>query len=206
MSEFPGSPRILKGALIGMDKYNPLASIIMFQYNPEKMQRSLQAQTSAPGATAEVLEMAGPPKETITMEIDIEAADQLEKGSGPAVTMGIYPQLSALEMLIYPKLLQVIKNDLLTAQGSIEIEGFEMPLTLLVWGPKRVLPVRVSSFQITEEAYDINLNPINAKVNITMDVLSYMDFQLSDPGRAIFLAHQAVKEAMAVVNTFVPPV
>ena len=35
--------------------------------------------------------------------------------------MGIYPQLSALEMLIYPKSALVIANMVLLATGTIEI-------------------------------------------------------------------------------------
>jgi hypothetical protein len=206
MSEFPGSPRILKGALIGMDKANPLASVITFQYNPEKVNRSLQSAAPTNGsASAEVLEMAGPPKETITMKIEIEAADQLERRQQPALSVGIYPQLSALEMLLYPKLSAVLKNDALCAAGAVEIEGYEVPLTLLVWGPKRVVPVRVTSFTIEEQAFDVHLNPINATVDVSMDVLTYMDFPRSEPGRSLFMAHQAVKEAMAVLNLTVPP-
>jgi hypothetical protein len=191
--------------LIGMDKANPLASIITFQYNPEKVNRSLQSATPSNGAVAEVLEMSGPPKETITMKIEIEAADQLERKQQPALSVGIYPQLSALEMLLYPKISAVLKNDALVASGAIEIEGYEVPLTLLVWGPKRVVPVRLTSFQIEEQAFDVNLNPINATVDVSMEVLTYLDFPRSEPGRAIYLAHQAVKEAMAVLNLSVPP-
>lgn len=205
MSEFPGSPRILKGALIGMDKFNPLASVIKFQYNPEKVTRSLQGQQSGNGALAEVLETAGPPKETISLKIEIEAADQLERVQMPALAHGIYPQLAALEMLLYPKMSAVMKNDALTDTGSIEIEGYELPLTLLVWGSKRVVPVRLTSFQIEEQAFDVNLNPINATVDLSMEVLTYMDFPSNDSGRALFLAHQAIKEAMAVLNLTVPP-
>jgi hypothetical protein len=205
MAEFPGSPKILKGALIGMDMFNPLASVITFQYNPEKVTRSLQTQPAGKGAVAEVLEMAGPPRETITMKIEIEAADQLERGQGPAIQFGVYPQLSALEMLVYPKLAAVLKNDLFIDAGSIEIEGYEVPLTLLVWGPKRVVPVRLTSFQIEEQAFDTNLNPINATVDLSMEVLTYLDFPRNMAGRALFLAHQAVKESMAVLNLSVPP-
>jgi hypothetical protein len=34
MTTFPGSPRLTKGAIIGLDPLNPLASVIIFQYNP----------------------------------------------------------------------------------------------------------------------------------------------------------------------------
>ena len=56
------------------------------------------------------------------------------------------------------------------------------PLTLFVWGPKRVLPVKLTEFSITEEAYDAALNPIRAKVSLGLRVLSYSDLPLTQPG------------------------
>jgi hypothetical protein len=75
------------------------------------------------------------------------------------------------------------------------------PFTLFIWGPQRVLPVRVSDFSITEEAYDPNLNPIRAKVSLGLRVLSYNDFSVTHPGYYVFLAHQVVKETMAVIGS-----
>ena len=75
------------------------------------------------------------------------------------------------------------------------------PLTLFVWGPKRVLPVKLSEFSITEEAFDPNLNPLRARVSLGLRVLSYNDLPLAHPGYALFLTHQVVKEAMAVVGS-----
>ena len=96
--------------------------------------------------------------------------------------MGISPQLSALEMLLYPKSALVIANTVLLAAGTIEIVPPEAPFTLFIWGAKRVLPVRLTSFTITEQAYDPSLNPIRATVNLGMQVLNYSDFPVSHPG------------------------
>jgi hypothetical protein len=203
MTTFPGSPRLTKGAIIGIDLLNPLASVIIFQYNPKSLTRRLNAQTSGEdGARSEVLRLNGPPAETITIsELEIDATDQLEQAQGVAVGMGIHPQLSALEMLLYPKSAQVILNTVLLAVGTIEVVPPEAPLTLFVWGAKRVLPVRLTEFTITEEEYDPSLNPIRATVNLGMRVLTYNDFPLTHPGYALFLAHQIVKETMAVVGS-----
>ena len=84
---------------------------------------------------------------------------------------------------------------------TIEVVPPVAPFTLFVWGPKRVLPVRISDFSIVEEAYDVNLNPIRAKVSLGLRVLSYNDLSVLHPGYHIFLAHQVVKEAMAVVGS-----
>jgi hypothetical protein len=203
MTTFPGSPRLMKGALVGIDILNPLASLIVFQYNPETMTRRLQAQTlgGGEGDRTEALRLKGAPVETISLDIEIDATDQLETGDGIATSVGIYPQLSALEMLIYPKSALVIANTVLMALGTIEVVPPVAPFTLFVWGPKRVLPVRISDFSIAEEAYDVNLNPIRAKVSLGLRVLSYNDLSVLHPGYYVFLAHQVVKEAMAVVGS-----
>jgi hypothetical protein len=205
MSSFPGSPRLLKGAVIGLDPANPLASIIVFQYNPDTMTRKLDARTSGGGTGAdksEALRFIGPPKETITVNIEVDAADQLEEGNPLATFVGIYPTLSALEMLLYPKSLTVILNATLAQVGTIELIPREAPLTLFVWGPARVLPVRITGLGITEESYDPRLNPLRAKVDLSMTVLSYYDLKIDNPGYTIFLAHQVAKEIMATTNVF----
>ena len=205
MSSFPGSPRLIKGAIVGFDLFNPLASVIVFQYNPDTMTRTLAAQTSggrSPGTgRAEPLRLTGAPQEDITLKVEIDATDQLEEGNEVAALMGVYPQLSALEMLLYPKLASVLINTALLAVGTIEILPPQAPLTVLIWGPGRIVPVQLTSFSITEDAYDENLNPIRATVNLGLRVLSYNDFTPTHPGFALFMAHQAVKEAMAVVGS-----
>jgi hypothetical protein len=74
------------------------------------------------------------------------------------------------------------------------------PFTLFIWGPQRVLPVMLTDFSITEEAYDPNLNPIRAKVSLGLRVLSYDDFPADHAGYYLFLAHQVIKETMAAVG------
>ena len=203
MTTFPGSPRLLKGAIVGIDPLNPLASVIVFQYNPETLTRTLTPQMAVGTGSdrSEALRLKGAPIEAISATVEIDATDQLEKADALAVSMGIYPQLSALEMLIYPKSALVIANTVLLAVGTIEIIPPEAPMTLFIWGPKRVLPVRLTTFSIAEEAYDVNLNPIRAKVTLGLQVLSYNDLPLSHPGYALFLAHQVVKETMATISS-----
>jgi len=197
MTTFPGSPRLIKGALIGVDIFNPLASIIVFQYNPDTMTRRLDARTTGGqdgGDKTEALRLSGPPKETITLNVEFDAADQ------PDVTPTVYPALSALEMLLYPKSAVDIANTTLALLGNTEIVAPQAPLTIFVWGPQRVLPVRLTSFGITEEAYDANLNPIRAMVDLSLNVLSYNDLKISNPGYFLFLAHQIAKETLATQN------
>src|SRR5258706_9093240 len=113
MSTFPGSTKTQKGAIVVLDPFNPLASVVVFQYNPDTLTRTLTAQTSGSANPGEALRLKGPPQETITVNIEIDAADQLEKADGIATTMGLYPTLSSLEMLLYPKSELVIANEVL---------------------------------------------------------------------------------------------
>lgn len=203
MTTFPGSPRLIKGALIGVDVFNPLASVVVFQYNPDTLTRKLEARAvTQEGERGEAMRLTGAPKETITLSIEIDAADQLEQGNPLGVTMGVSPTLAALEMMLYPKVASLILNDALSLMGTIEVMPVEAPMILFVWGPTRVLPVRLTSFSITEEAYDQLLNPIRAKVELSLTVLSYHDLGQLSPGRALFLAHHITKEVMATLNVF----
>jgi len=200
MSTFPGSPRLLKGAIVGVDPMNPLASIVVFQYNPDTMTRRLQANAAGNDpAQGEALRLKGPPQETISVSVEIDAADQLERGDPMTVLAGVHPVLASLEMLLYPKTAMVIANEALANLGVIEIVPQEAPLTLFVWGIKRVLPVRITELSIEEEAFDPDLNPIRARVSLGMRVLTYQDLGLLSPGGALFMAHQVAKEVMATL-------
>ncbi len=203
MTSTPFGPRLVKGALVGIDPANPLASVIVFQYNPETLTRTLQVQAAGGEDTdrSEVLRLRGAPVETIKLDVDIDATDQLDVADPVSSALGIYPQLSALEMLLYPKSALVIANTALVAAGTIEIIPPTAVFTVFVWGARRVLPVRLTEFSITEDAHDGNLNPIRAKVSLGLRVLSYNDLPLDHPGYYMFLAHQVLKETMAVMGS-----
>jgi hypothetical protein len=202
MTTFPGSPRVLKGAIVAVSVTNPIPSVIIFQYNPDTLTRTIKPRApGADGARSEAMRLTGPPEETIKVDVDIDAIDQLEKSDGIATSLGIYPQLSALEMLTYPSSATVIANTVLLAAGTIEVIPADAPLTLFIWGAKRILPVRITDFSITEEAHDQSLNPIRAKVGLGLRVLGYNDLSITDPGYYIFMAHQIVKETLSVVGT-----
>lgn len=201
MTSFPGSPRLQKGAIVGLDPSNPLASAVIFQYNPDTLTRTITPQTVGGNADrSEALRLKGPPQETIKVDVEIDAADQLERGDGAVVAMGIYPVLASLEMLVYPKSTLVIANEVLLNLGIIEVIAPEAPLTLFVWGPKRVLPVRLTDLSIAEEAFDPQLNPIRARASLGLRVLTYNDLGLLSVGGTVFMAHQVMKEVMATIG------
>jgi hypothetical protein len=191
-----------KGAIVGLDVFNPVASVVVFQFNPEKLTRTLKPQTSGgEGSIFETQRLKGAPEETIKMELVFDAADALAEGDGITETLGLYPQLSALEMLVYPKSALVITNSVLLAKGVIEVIPPTGPLTLFIWGPQRIVPVQIKEFSIEEQTYDSKLNPIKAKVTLTLKVLSYNDLALVHPGYWIFLLHQIAKEVFATMGS-----
>ena len=135
---FPQStPNVMKGAIVGIDPFNPLASIVVFQYNPDTLTRTLQAQSAGAqgGDRSEAMRLKGAPVETFKLDVEIDATDQLERDDALTESLGIYPQLSALEMLIYPKSALVLVNTALLAAGSMEVIPPAAPLTLFIWGP-----------------------------------------------------------------------
>jgi hypothetical protein len=60
--------------------------------------------------------------------------------------------------------------------------------------------VRVQSLSITEQAFDTRLNPINAKADLGLKVLTYRDLQLTDPAYWVYMASFTQKEVMAALN------
>jgi hypothetical protein len=202
MTTFPNSPRLINGAIVGLDPLNPRPSVIIFQYNPDTVTRTLTAQTSGDNPDqGEVLRLKGPPQESIKLDVEIDAADQLEKAIAPATTLGLYPALAALELLLYPPSKRMIANEVLLNIGIIEIIQPEAPLTVFAWGRNRVLPVRVTQFTITEEAFDPQLNPIRAKVSLDLRVLTYQDLGLASRGGALHLAQHVAKEMLAKMGS-----
>lgn len=199
MSQSPLRPPMLKGAIVAIDAHTARPATILFQYNPEGVQRSLQPQMLGGdgGQQLETLRFIGAPVETIQVEITLHATDQLEQGQTTASQLGIHPQLAALEVLTYPQSQQVVDNGKLLDQGMIEIGPYNAPLTLFVWGRQRVMPVLLTSFSVQEQLFGNTLNPIQATVSLGMRTLSYSDLDRNHKGYHLFLAYQRGKENMA---------
>lgn len=196
------SPRMFKGALIGADPFNPVASFVVFDYNPSKLDRTLtprQGSSDEGGKWPEIFRVHGPPEETIDLEIEINAYDQLERGERRAEELGVLPQLAAIEMLLYPKTANVLANTILKKIGAIEIIPLSTPMTIFVWGRNRVMPALVKSYRVTETHHDHNLNPIRAQVNLGLRVLTYDELPVWHPGGWLYMAHHVVKEALATL-------
>lgn len=206
MTTFPGSPRILKGGLALLDaERGTVLRTIVLQYNPDTLTRTLQVMGAGEGSgdRSEALRLKGPPVETIRLDAEIDAADQLEHPDrNPGVVeSGIQPILAALETIVYPTVAQVRANDALARAGTLEILPMEAPLTVFIWSKSRVVPVRITDFSITEEAFDPALNPIRAKVSLGMRVLSENDLGTGHRGGALFMVYHQQKESLAAKFT-----
>jgi hypothetical protein len=201
MSTFPGSPRLIKGGIVALDPdTSAVRRVIVLQYNPDLMSRSLQMQSVAgEGDRLEALRLKGPPIETIKMEVEIDAADQLEfpRDNPDTLQFGIYHHLAALETLLYPKASQLQEADQLASAGVLEIVPAAAPLTLFVWSKNRIVPVRLTEFTVSEESFDPSLNPLRAKVSLGMRVLSPNDLDFRSKGSSVYLVYQQQKERLA---------
>src|SRR6266511_2306745 len=177
-SDFPGSPRLLKGALVVFEAFRPVpTNIIAFQYNPDQVTRQLQQAGGGGGRAPDPCRNSGdtgrvlPPTESFRM---------------------------AVELLLYPPSTQIILAKVLSKLGSARVSPLTAPLVLLVWGPLRVIPVHVESVSITEEAFDTFLNPIRAKVDLGLRTLTEKELKdAGPPFDTLALVNQISKEVLA---------
>jgi hypothetical protein len=197
------SPKLLKGGIVLVNADSgAIERIIALQYNPDTLTRSLQpkAISSESADRSEALRLKGPPVETIKLDAEIDAVDQMELGDTQTAEVGIHPQLAALETIVYPSKAQLDNGNRLASSGTLEIAPMLAPLTLFIWSRNRIVPVRITDFSITEEAFDPSLNPLRAKVSIGMRVLSVDDLGFNAKGGNLFMAYLQNKEQLASKN------
>jgi hypothetical protein len=195
-------PRLIKGGLVLIDADTAkVLRIISLQYNSDSLTRSLQVQTTGGQASdrIEPVRFKGPAVETFKLDADIDATDQLEfpEQNPSATQFGIQPQLALLESLVQPTAAQLSAVDREASSGTLEIAPMLAPLVLFVWSKSRIVPVKVTDFSITEEAFDPALNPIRAKVSLSLRVLSTDDLGFSTRGGSLFMAYLQSKERLA---------
>lgn len=194
---YPRAPRMLRAGLVRLNAQAwQLIDVVVFQYNPDSLSRTFQPRSMGgePGDRLEALRLTGPPHETIKFEAEIDATDQLERpelaANAPVVSEGLLPTLAVLERLITPTASELQAVDALYDQGMFEVAPAEAPLTVLVWGAQRVVPVLVSSLSLTEEAFDPNLQPIRVKASFECKVLSSSDLPLQHLGGSLYIAYR----------------
>ncbi|MFF2955041.1 hypothetical protein ACFVVU_27285 [Kitasatospora sp. NPDC057965] len=196
MMPYTDAPRPVRSGLVIVDPQRGTPQrIVVLQFNPDSLERSLAPQVGGAdgsGDRTEALRLKGPAVETWKFTAELDATDQLDV---PAPN-GIHPQLATLELLVQPPSARLRSNQALAAVGTLEITPIEAPLTLFTWGGKRILPVRLTELTITEEAFDIDLNPIRATVAIGLRVLTVSDLPTGHRGAELYLAHLAQQERL----------
>lgn len=204
MTTFPASPKLLKGGVVLIDPVTAkVLRVIVLQYSPDTLSRTLQVQSVGESPDrSQALRLKAEPVETIKLEAEIDATDQLEfpDENPAAVRVGIFPQLAALETLVYPTSSQLSANNRLAKAGTLEIAPMETLLPLFIWSTTRILPVRVTELSVTEDAFDANLNPIRAKVSLGLRVLSVNDLGFDHQGGNLFMRYLQKKEGFVVAN------
>jgi hypothetical protein len=220
---------VMKGALVEfMPTFLPIPvpNVIVFQYNPETMTHTWtqpEPASSAGTETSNPLAVRGMPGESFSFTIAMDANDEIADGSAPTAALakvsGIYSRLAALEMLLYPtespSTLVGTVSAAITASltGDIEdpvrmVPESVMPVTLLIWGPGRIVPVRVTDLTITEKLYDSSLNPTHAEAQLGLRVLtpaelvaaSADDDVLASLATITYTYTLALRQALAVAN------
>jgi hypothetical protein len=197
------SPKLIKGGLVLLAPGGgAVRSTIALQYNPDTLTRSYQVQGvggDGGGERAQPFRLKGPAIESIKLDAEIDATDQLEfpESHANAVNYGIAPQLATLEALINPSVDELLDVAAQTANGTLEILPPEAPLVLFIWSKSRVVPVRVTDFSITEEAFDAALNPLRAKVSLGLRVMSTDDLGFTHKGGTLFISHLRARESLA---------
>ncbi|WP_141340275.1 hypothetical protein [Bradyrhizobium sp. USDA 3458] len=202
MTGFTRSPKLIKAGLVLISpETGSIERIISLQYNSETLTRSLAVQAvGGQGERSHALRFKGPAIESFSLEAVLDATDQLQfpDRNRSAVDAGLFPQIAALEALVQPTSAQLRFQDALASSGTLEIAPMEAPLTLFIWSRHRIVPVRISELSITEEAFDPNLNPIRAKVSLSLRALSVDDLGFAHRGGGLFMAYLAAKEQLAV--------
>jgi hypothetical protein len=206
---FPGAPRMLRGGLVRIDPATlTRLDVVVFQYNPDTVSRSIQPRAigGEPGDRLEVLRLTGPPHESIKFDAEFDASEQLEQPNDPAnepyAEQGLLPVLAVIERLVTPTAQELQAVDALYDQGMMEVAPVEAPLTVLVWGAKRVVPVLVTGLSITEDAFDPKLQPIRVKVSFEFKVLTSSDLPLQHIGGSLYVAYrQSVEQLAGLVSS-----
>jgi len=217
---FPTTPKIMKGALVQLtrDVIGVTPFVIPFQFNPSQLSVSLtpwnpfEVDAAQRGSQAPTVQPYQP-KETFSLTVELDAADGLEDGDPLTQAHGILPRLAALKKLTLPSRGPV--GDLVAAAEALSGSAQEaahrptVPIVLFVWGPGRILPVRVTSYSAEETAFSAALYPTQASVALTLEVLPPDVFHCQeDPVAKVAVAAfraTALQEAALAVESAADP-
>ena len=207
--------KILKGALIeyGSDFLGPIPNVVVFQFNPEKLSRTIEIPPRPVNATTRETSQAGePPYERFTVAAEFSAADQRNSSNPIGLTMGVGPQLAALEAMVYPvqtpggligAAVDAIGSLLSGSSGpdpTLPVPRVQSPKILFVWGLMRVVPVIIESMTINEVQYDSLLNAEEASVTIGLAVVTPCNCCDDQIAQGALSYTQMMQDTLATVN------
>ena len=209
-------PYLLRGALIeyGTDLIGPIPNIVIFQYNPEALTRTMRVPERPTGANSRESSQAGEKTfESISFKAQFSAADELGDNKILARGFGVGPRLCALEKMVNPsailggligEALDKIGDALGLGGGatppSQAIPREKFPRILFIWGLTRVLPVTIDSMRISELKYDFLLNPVQADVDIELTVTAADPCSDDKLAKGALTFSTIAKEAQAIAN------
>lgn len=200
MSTTPIAPPVLSGGFILFDaEGKTLLRTIPFQYNPDTVTRTLtpRAAKAEGGDRLEALRLVGPPVETIKLDVEFDSVDRVGGSGGLPGGDGVAGDLAAIETIISPSATDIAAEARSAALGTLEILPAASPLVLVVLGPKRVLPVRLTDVGVVEEMFDTRLTPIRARLSITLRVLNTDDLAPGSKGASLYVAALQQRERLA---------
>jgi hypothetical protein len=215
----------MRGALIEFTTTMlvPLPNVIIFQYNPETISHAWTVPPPSPVA-GNPLAVPGVPGETFSFTLLLDSNDDVGGGNPIAITSGIYSRLAALEMLIFPTTASSTAGLLGTVSASVSVGGSSVgvgasggatsqptvpisvaPTVLFIWGPGRIVPVRVTALTVSEKIFDALLNPTHAEVQITLkvltpDELASLTGPLASVAQAAYAYTQGERQVLALAN------
>jgi hypothetical protein len=203
----------------------PIPNVIIFQYNPETMTHTWTPATTnpnTPGSTSNPLAVTGSPQESFSFTLAMDSNDMIADGdaveTGIATVSGVYSRLASLEMLLFPTappgggLIGSVTAALGLGGGSSspdptrQVPAAQLPTVLFIWGPGRIVPVRVTTLTITEKLYDATLlNPTHVEAQVglrvlTQEELKYVDGPLGSLANIAYTYSQGLREALAIAN------
>jgi hypothetical protein len=205
----------LKGALIeyGSSFLGPIPNVVIFQFNPEKLSRTIEIPPRPVNATTRETSQAGePPYERFTVEAQFSAADQRNSSNPIGLTMGVGPQLAALEAMVYPvqtpggligAAVDAIGSLLSGSSGPnpvLPVPRVQTPKILFVWGLMRIVPVIIESMTINEVQYDSLLNAEEASVTMGLAVVTPCYCCNDQIAQGALQYTQLMQDTLATVN------
>jgi hypothetical protein len=213
---FPGSPKLQKGALVQLVEtlVFPVPNIVPFQFNPASVKRTMkpwnplevdQTHRGLPSPTAQPFD----PEEAITIDIELDASDQLEDNDPIATQFGVADRIAALEKMLFPgdsPLGQLIAAVSSVLGGAQPPKRPTVPITLFVFGVGRIVPVRITSYSVEEQLHLPSLYPIMAKVSLALQVLTPEVFKCQsgpaiDIAKAAYAFFRKQQDALALAQT-----